>query len=673
MQLVTAEVGPFKSINEPQTVHVDPSVTVLVGMNEAGKTVCLQALEKSDDTVELAAFDPVEDYPRKDLSTYLKQHKSKPARVTKFTYRLSKEELDELNGDLRTNLRTDFEFSILRFYDNTLTIEISVDETPVLASLRDEPGLSSDVKAALASITRIRDIPGTLTQIGLTEKDKPWLAKIQQRINKTNWDSIVEWEVWEWLKPRVPKFAFFGEYELLPSKINLADLANRVHQVQTWKAQNPNQSARLAPKVLESQHRGVLALLRMADISVEDFTKPSGYESLKARLEAVSIQLTDQILEFWKQNEDLEVEVDIKADPNDVAPFNNGPNLYLRIKNRRHRGVSTPFRQRSRGFTWFFSFLVWFDSVQHQLEADRELRARDLILLLDEPGLNLHALAQADFLRYIDDLANKHQVLYTTHSPFMIHTDRLHQVRVVEDRVKVGTVISDTVSSSDPRTIFPLQAALGWTLAQNLFISERNLLVEGPSDLLYLKALSSIIEAQGRVGLREEITIVPAGGLDKVVTFIALLGASGLKLAVLHDYQGRPEQKLEDLVRQKLISPKAVLDASQFRDLASLGKSWRPSDTEDLLSPSLYLDYFSRTFEKQLGGKKVTETDLPPGDRILHRIERYLADAGTLLRPSGGFNHYAVASKFVSEPPASVDPDTLARFEALFRAVNTLL
>jgi predicted ATP-dependent endonuclease of OLD family len=185
---------------------------------------------------------------------------------------------------------------------------------------------------------------------------------------------------------------------------------------------------------------------------------------------------------FWKQNEDLEVEVDIKSDPEDQAPFNTGPNLYLRIKNRRHRGVSTPFAQRSRGFIWFFSFLVWFDSVQHQLDVAGKGVYRDLILLLDEPGLALHALAQSDFLRYIDNLSKKHQVIYTTHSPFMVHSDRLHQVRVVEDKEKVGTVISSDVSSSDPRTIFPLQAALGWTIAQNLFITERNLLVEGPSE-----------------------------------------------------------------------------------------------------------------------------------------------------------------------------------------------
>jgi predicted ATP-dependent endonuclease of OLD family len=232
--------------------------------------------------------------------------------------------------------------------------------------------------------------------------------------------------------------------------------------------------------------------------------------------------------------------------------------------------VTTPFKQRSRGFIWFFSFLVWFDSVQHQLEEGKD-KNRPLILLLDEPGLSLHALAQANFLKYIDDLARKHQVIYSTHSPFMIHNDRLHEVRVVEDRSKIGTVISDNVSSTDERTIFPLQAALGGSIAQNLFISERDLLVEGTADLVILQTVSSVLETQGRTALRNDVSIAPVGGLDKLVTFIALLGANKLKLAVFHDYRGAPEQKLLDLMREKMIASKAILDPSQFRDLAKLG------------------------------------------------------------------------------------------------------
>ena len=295
----------------------------------------------------------------------------------------------------------------------------------------------------------------------------------------------------------------------------------------------------------------------MAGIEVGEFAKPDGYETLKAKIEGVSINLTDQIMEFWRQNENLEVEIDIKPDPVDQPPYNDGPNLYLRIKNRRHRGVSTPFRQRSHGFVWFFSFLVWFDEVQNQLTDTKERMEKNVILLLDEPALSLHALAQADFLSYMDKLATRHQVIYTTHSPFMIHSDRLERVRTVEDKDNEGTVIAADLDHSDARTLFPLQAALGWTIAQNLFIAKRNLLVEGTSELVYLQTMSAVLEAGGgRSGLRDDVTIVPVGGLDKVATFVALLGANGLELAVLHDYRGAPEQKLTDLVKEKMIGPR---------------------------------------------------------------------------------------------------------------------
>lgn len=467
-------------------------------------------------------------------------------------------------------------------------------------------------------------------------------------------------EVWTWLAKRVPKFLYFGEYDLLPSKTNLAFLQTRV-----------DQAAKANPKVpLEPEQRAVLALLRMADVSLADFNTPGGYETLRAKLEAVSISLTDQIMKFWKQNEDLEVVIDIKPDPADGAPFNNGPNLYLRIANRRHRGVTTPFRQRSRGFIWFFSFLVWFDDVRHQLSTEGD-ENRDLVLLLDEPGLSLHALAQKDFLAYIDELSERHQVLFTTHSPFLVHMDKLAQVRLVEDRPVIGTVISDTVADSNERTIFPLQAALGWTIAQSLFISERNLLVEGPSDLLYLKTAASALERAGRPGLREDITIVPTGGLDKVVTFIALLGASGLKLAVLHDYRGTPEQKLMELVRSKMISARAVLNAAIFRTTPPNPAATQPTDIEDLLPVDLYVSCFNAAFQKQLPAP-VKPQDLPPGDRVTERLDRYMSERGIKVRPSGGFNHYVVAVEFASHPPP-LDAATLARFEAAFGEVNKLL
>ncbi|MDD3150932.1 MAG: AAA family ATPase, partial [Candidatus Gastranaerophilales bacterium] len=412
---MSAKVGPFKSINEPQTVAVDDAVTVFVGMNEAGKTVFLQALDKSNDALGLSKFNPVDDYPRKELSSYLKQHETNPSEVTVLTYHLSSEEITELNSQFHAKLSSPFSFSVVHLYNNKILINIEINEKPVISELVSKSTLSSDIQKVLKKATSLREIPLLLKGSSLTEGDTAFMKTIEDRIGSAekSWESVVKYEVWKWLEPRIPKFLYFSDYDLLPSQTNLTDLAQRVEQ------------SKSDSRYLESKHRAVLALLRMADISISDFTKSGGYEPLKAKIEAVSINLTDQIMEFWKQNENLEVEIDIKPDPEDVAPYNNGPNLYLRIKNRRHRGVSTPFRQRSRGFIWFFSFLVWFDSVQYQIDRPGKVEQKNLILLLDEPGLALHALAQADFMQYIDKLAKKHQVLYTTHSPFMVHSDRL--------------------------------------------------------------------------------------------------------------------------------------------------------------------------------------------------------------------------------------------------------
>jgi hypothetical protein len=664
MLLLSVKVGPFRSINEAQTVSIDPEITVLVGMNESGKTVFLSALEKSYDVLGLAKFDPTPDYPRKDLAAYSKRHQQDPDDVVILEYQLDDDEVDRINSQLHTTLPHGWQFTVTSDYANSRLLLINIDERPVVEHIHETAqNLSSDALSAIQASALVREIPGKLKATNLTDKDKEFFSAIEQRVSAAGkgWSSVVGWEVWQWLQPRVPRFLYFSDYDLLPSKMNLTELGQKVEQAKT------------DPKALKPAHRAVLALLRMADISVAEMTKSGGYEQLKAKIEGVSINLTDQIMEFWKQNEDLEVEVDIKSDAEDEAPFNSGPNLYLRIKNRRHRGVSTPFQQRSRGFIWFFSFLVWFDSVQHQLdvnpgqpvEAGKPAKKVDtsekgLILLLDEPGLALHALAQADFLRYIDELAEKHQVIYSTHSPFMIHSDRLGQVRLVEDKANVGTVITDNLTGSDPRTIFPLQAALGWTIAQNLFIGLRNLLVEGISEITIFQHVSALLAQKGRVGLREDITIVPTGGLDKVATFVSLLRGNQLEIACAvdtpRDQKGR--ERIEQQIRDKIIADRAVLYFDAFTAL-------NPADLEDLFDRGQYVDLFNTAFVSEHVIKLEDVAD--PNTSIIQQINAAIGKQR--------FNHYRPAMALVRMSNSGLlelSAPTLDRFENLFKRINGL-
>src|SRR6185369_4905183 len=95
--------------------------------------------------------------------------------------------------------------------------------------LGEDTRLSSDAKTALKKATSIRTIPDLLKDVALTDSDKTLLDEINARIGKAaaNWNSVLSWEVYQWLTDRIPKFVYFGEYEILPSKINLNELADR--------------------------------------------------------------------------------------------------------------------------------------------------------------------------------------------------------------------------------------------------------------------------------------------------------------------------------------------------------------------------------------------------------------------------------------------------------------
>ncbi len=658
MLLTKTHITLFKSIDNSNEVTIESDVTSLVGQNESGKTAFLEALYKAFAVEKDITYNYIEDYPRKELTFYEEQHKKNPAIVANLTYKLNKDEVQYINDDLDFQLLEELSFRISYKYDNSSLIELSIpiktSEAYIEHLITNSP-LPKEIKDNLSGVTTLEEILKNLVNFDLNSESSDWFSNLAQKFKcpeGSNW-KILNYYIWEnHLSPELPKFVYFDEYQFLPGKVNLSNIQ---YKIQT--------------NTLTKEDKTVLALLDLARISIDDLTTPSGYETSKAKLEGISNLITDRVFKYWTQNQDLEVQFDIKEDLNDVAPFNNGKNLYIRIRSQRHR-VTVPFNQRSKGFIWFFSFLVWFDSIKKQTGTNR-----DLILLLDEPGLNLHALAQADLLRYIDHLAQSHQIIYTTHSPFMVHSDRIHQVRTVEDLPKEGTKISDNVSSSDRKTIFPLQAALGYTIAQNLFISKRNLLVEGPADLIYLKLFSSILDEEGRESLRDDITIVPVGGLDKLTTFVALLCGNQLDLVVLHDYANKPDAKIESLVQQKLIRDRNVIHYAMFRNgYSPKNPSFPSSDVEDMMSEAFYISIFNSSFTKELNGLQITANDLPSGDRIVERLERYLRNKSIQLRPNGGFNHYRVANYLASNPvtPHQVNKDTLDSFEHLFKRVNEL-
>jgi hypothetical protein len=430
---------------------------------------------------------------------------------------------------------------------------------------------------------------------------------------------------------------------------------------------------RMQQNKVDSGEQLFLDFLKFAGTSIEEINSANTYEGLNARCEASSARITDQILEYWTQNPDLTVEIRVtKAEPNDPAPLNAGVIGRARVVNMLHR-ASVPFSERSAGFVWFFSFLVKFAQVQADGIA--------AILLLDEPGLTLHGKAQADLLRFFDqELAPTHQIVYSTHSPFMVPAERLFDVRIIEDRVITspagrrqpeGTKVRADVLATDPDTLFPLQGALGYEATQTLFVGKNTLLVEGPGDILFLQAWSSALGRRNRTRLDPRWTICPSGGIDKIQSFVSLFSGQRLQIAALTDFAQGDKRKLEAIRQMNVLANGRLLD---FATLLN-----RPeADVEDVFAPSVYSKIVSEAFRLDQNDR-VTVDKLsaaqPPTPRLLKQTEACFR----LMSPDAPeFDHFRPA-EWLFINPAMLDGDdqavldTLDRAEKVIKAINALL
>ena len=113
-----------------------------------------------------------------------------------------------------------------------------------------------------------------------------------------------------------------------------------------------------------------------------------------------------------------------------------------------------------------------------------------------------------------------------------------------------GTKVHTSVTASDPAALLPLQEAVGWDLAQSLFIQQRNLVLEGLTDYWYFEATAQMIRDARLVDLNQEIALLPAKTAGKVVYFATFLHANNLRVAALLDSDNAGDQaaKQETLV-----------------------------------------------------------------------------------------------------------------------------
>jgi energy-coupling factor transporter ATP-binding protein EcfA2 len=651
MRLEKARITNFRCIDDSTEFKVS-DVTCLVGKNESGKTTVLQGLERLNpyDTTH-AEYDRIRDYPRKHLADYAARHGDKPAIVARSTWSLNQAEIAKIENILGKECLKSHEITIEKGYSKGTTFDIPLNSTKALDHLLTQAGCTAEGKQALAQFTSSKALHDHIAKLGAEASDgmKTLMAKIAAFRDHNIQCAAID-------QLRMPKFMYFSNYDRMSGDVSIEKLRTDI-----------------ANNTVSEGDRVFLDFLKFAGTELEELATIKQYEHLRARVEAASIKITNQIFEYWSQNQHLKVQFTIDAARDgDPPPFNTGTVMRARVYNALH-DMTVPFSDRSAGFIWFFSFLVSFSQVKKE--------QGNAIILLDEPGLNLHGRAQGDLLRYIEEkLKPDHQVIYTTHSPFMVPADRLDWVRTVEDVVEQkgafkfishGTKVGSDILSTDRDTLFPLQAALGYEITQSLFVGEHTLLVEGPSDILYLKAASNELAARGRPQLDRRWTVCPANGLDKVAAFLSLFGGNKLHVAVLLDYAKGQKAKVDQLKQSKLLQDGHVFTVVDF-------VSQDEGDIEDLLGPKLYVQIVNSSFALQPAQQLDVGNIIalaPETSRLVRKID---AAFKVLQADAPEFDHYTPASWLIENPKTLKNKSTevteaLDRFEKIFARLNGLL
>ena len=661
MEMSAFRVENYRCVLDSGWVEID-DIGVIVGKNESGKTSILKALWKFN-PFKKEPYNLDREWPRgkrKDRSD------DKTVVTVRFNFtpeeQKTVEEIDDsatgITGvEIKRNYKGTYTYNFLPEdpdHEHNLKWVISVIEenlgkVPETASnhfqeqykiaiecfikqVRDNGGSQYAVKEAPAFKEQLSSFrsPNEAEHPQDNQSIENLFTSIDSAISELSVNPPVRRAidtVHEWL----PTFIYMDDYKIFSGSAQL-------HQVKERQDQNK----------LTEEDRTIILIMEMAGLNLDEEVKKGNYADKEQRMldmNDASQTLTKEIADRWTQKK---YEIDFHADGQHFITF---------VKDADSK-VLVPLEERSKGFQWFFSFDMTF-------MYETKGMFMNTIILLDEPGLHLHASAQRDLLARMKEYAKNNQLIYTTHLPFMIDFTRLDNIHIAEEVKNEGTKVHKNWATADIDARFTLQAALGLSWSQSLFVGQYNLVVEGVTDFWFLIALSSMLQEAGQKGIDEQLVITPVGGASKVAYVGTILHGQNLNVAVLLDSDNEGMSAYKQLVHQWILDDKHVLmlgDTLGVKHFCTL---------EDLFSDDYYFEHVNGAYSLELGDK-ILEVSKEQNKPIVGRVEEALNARGI-----ASFNKGRVAKRIMqdlSKKKLSDMPEkTVENFGETILAINKIV
>lgn len=341
-----------------------------------------------------------------------------------------------------------------------------------------------------------------------------------------------------------PMITMFEDNSLLPPTIDLADIISK------------NTKA--------NGYEGAKNFLLIADIKAEDLQNPASIRIIEDNIDEKNKKVNAELQKYWHQTvgkkDKIEVIMELKNHTSTVEGKQGHPYLTFWIKDK--NGRLSPV-QRSKGVKWFVSFYL-------KLEATAK-QGSNRVFLIDEPGANLHAKAQKDILSVFEKQKENLQIVFTTHSPYLLDVDKVYRVLAVEradtedEKSETQVIAFQNLGSASIDTLLPLYTNMGVDAShQNVIKRENNVLLEEISAFFYFKAFWKLF------GRTEQVSFLPATGCPNLPLLANLMLGWGLSFAVVLDDDPHGRKVLKELKDSKVAEDSKLIKISGCNGIEDL-------------------------------------------------------------------------------------------------------
>ncbi len=623
MKLLKFRVTNFRSVTDSGWLDVS-DVTALIGENEAGKTNLLLPLWKFNPTVagEISFLD---DMPRSRYAEMRNNPKSHQFIYCEF--KLNESEI---------KLASDY--------------SVKLNEGATIIARRDFDGQYGFEFPDFPEINLLNTYNPTIEKPAESEGEDPDKGP----------------SLWIKFLNRLPHFVYYSNYGNLDDQIYLPHVVENMDRDDLGQREAAKtRTLKVLFDLVNLSAEEMLDLARSTGIvervnqhghslgSVTDKTKEEISEDDKqlrerlALLQSASSKLTKNFPAWWKQGD---YRFRIVADGN-----------YFRIlvaDERRPEEIE--LENRSAGLQWFLSFFLVFT---YESEDTHE----DTIVLLDEPGHSLHPLAQRDLTEFFNNLAKTNQLIFTTHSPFMIDADRLDRVRkvyVAEDGSTEASsdlgVTKGAKGMKDKGATYAVHSALNLTVSESLLMGCEPIIVEGPSDQHYLTAIKTILIGKRKIAPKSELVFPPSGGAKTAKVIASILsGRDDILPKVLLDSDAAGKQAIKSLRSDLYVETKdRVFETDEvFTDL-------KGTEIEDLMPTDLMIQVLDRMERR---AEQDFEDIHDPKKPIVPQIKNWAEREGFVMEHGWKVKlALSVKDKLLANTDRYVAEDDLKRWEELF-------